>query len=65
MTLDSPFNIKPLNLNLTRTFWKRLTGEKVTEDDIRAIDNTFMNNLDLYLKKRQEGLPEEQFISEF
>ena len=54
-----------MNLNLTRTFWKRLTGEKVTEDDIRAIDNTFMNNLDLYLKKRQEGLPEEQFISEF
>jgi hypothetical protein len=48
-----------MNLNLTKTFWKRLTGETVTEDDIRSIDNTFMNNLEIYLKKRKEGLPEE------
>lgn len=53
-----------LNLNLAPIFWKTLTKESLSINDLREIDLKFVQNLDSYLKAKQDGIPEEQFKKE-
>lgn len=52
-----------LTLDLPRLFWKRLTCDTLNENDIKVIDETWMNNFDTY-KNYKAAMPEEDFKSE-
>jgi len=48
-----------LDINLSRFVWKQIVGTKLTIDDLKVIDEMFVNNLTEVLKKAEEQTDEE------
>lgn len=55
---------KPLDLNLSRLFWRRLVGQEVTKVDIKASDADFAMLVDL-MGEPGDGMTEEEFALNF
>ena len=53
-----------LNLDLAPIFWKTLTKEPLSVNDLKEIDLKFVQNLDGYAKAKQDGVSEELFKKE-
>ena len=48
-----------LNLDLAPIFWKTLTKEPLSVNDLKEIDIKFVQNLDGYAKAKEDGVSEE------